>query len=182
MAAELDLTSLAAVRAWLGFNAANTEHDGALERMISGCSTTMQRLMGRTIAVTDYKHNQNGNGSDFMVLRNAPIVRVQSIVVDDVPLMAGSWDCDETTVYLRGSQRFAKGRNNIALRYQAGFDTIPADLEQACVETVGLRWQERARIGMTSKGLAGETTSFSLADFSPSVRTVLSTYQRTASV
>jgi hypothetical protein len=89
---------------------------------------------------------------------------------------------DDTTLYLSGGRRFTRGRNNVQLRYTAGFDDIPVDLAQVCVETVGLRWRERDRIGHTSKSLQGETVSFTLADFSPSGQTVIDSYKRTAPV
>lgn len=181
-ASDLDLTDVASVRAWLGMPDKTVEFDDALQRLVTACSTLMQRLMGRTIAVTDYTHRQDGTGSSFMVLRNAPIVRVSSVIVDGVAIDPTAISNDETTMYLSGGRRLARGRNNVQLRYTAGFDDIPADLAQVCIETVGLRWKERDRIGHTSKTLANETVSFSLADFSPTGQTVIDSYKRVTPV
>lgn len=179
---ELDLAKLPDVRAWLGFNDSNTGNDADLQRLITACSTTMQRLIGRTITSARYNHYQDGTGSDFMVLRNTPIVRVSAVLVDDRLVDMTKMVFDDTTIYLRGGQRFARGRSNVQLQYVAGYDIVPVDLAQVCIETVGLRWRERDRIGQTSKSLAGETTSFSLADFSPTSQTVINSYQRVAPV
>lgn len=182
MASEFDLVDLGAVRAWLGFKDAVTEFDADLERMITACSTTMQTIMGRTIASTRYNHFQDGPGAAFMVLRNTPIARVTSVVVDGRQIDPQFIKFDETTLYLSGGYRFTRGRHNVQLQYLAGYDEVPADLAQACIETVGLRWRERDRIGMSSKGLAGETTAFSLVDFPPQARAVMDSYKRTAPV
>lgn len=181
-ASELDLTDLATVRAWLGMADAQIQFDDDLQRLITACSTIMQRLIGRTISSSDYNHYQNGTGSAFMVLRNAPISKVSAVIVDDLPIDSQYIKFDDTTLYLSGGRRFARGRNNIQLRYTAGYDDVPLDLAQVCVETVGLRWRERDRIGHTSKSLQGETVSFTLADFSPSGQTIIGSYARTAPV
>jgi hypothetical protein len=182
MASELDLTTLGEVRAWLGFKAATVEHDADLERLISACSTTIQKLIGRNVLSAAYNHFQDGNGATFMVVRNSPIVRVANVVIDGRPVDPLQVSFDGATLYLSGGLRFNRGRHNIQLRYTAGYDEVPADLAQVCIETVGLRWRERDRIGQTSKSLAGETTSFSLADFSPTARTVIGSYTRVAPV
>lgn len=182
MVNELDLAKLADVRAWLGFAEAKVEFDGDLQRLITACSTTMQRMIGRTITTTDYRESMDGPGSAFMVLRNTPIQRVASVVVDGRPIEPQYVTFDRTALYLSGGHSFARGRNNVALKYRAGYDDVPFDLAQACIETVGLRWRERDRIGMTSKSLAGETTAFSLADFSPSAKSAMNTYMSVAPV
>lgn len=178
MAAEGDLAKLSDVKSWVGLKDTNLDHDDDLSRLVSACSAAMQRVMERTIASADYRHAADGPGAAFMLVKNYPITRVSSVSVDGRTIDPARVSFDETAIYLSGGERFARGRQNVALRYTAGFDTVPFDLEQVCIETVGLRWRERDRIGLTSKGLQGETTSFSLADFSPMSRSVLDSYKR----
>ena len=78
---------------------------------------------------------------------------------------------------LRG-QVFIKGVRNIHIVYTAGYEVIPYDLQQACMEIVGLRYKERDRIGLQSKTLAGETVSFFIKDLSPTAQAVVKQYQR----
>ena len=66
----------------------------------------------------------------------------------------------------------------VRVSYQAGFAAPPADLTQACIEMVSLRYREKDRVGLVSKGLAGETTAYSLKDMPESVRTLLNRYRR----
>lgn len=175
MAAEGDLVKLAAVKSWL--NLKLTEFDADLARLISGCSAAMQRYMERTIGQQDYHHRMNGPGAEFITVPNYPIARVSTVTVDGVAMPKSGVSFDGRVIYLAGGQRFARGRMNVELRYTAGFDVVPPDLVQACIDTVSLRWRERDRIGMSSKGLAGETTTFTLADFPKQVITLMDSYK-----
>jgi hypothetical protein len=177
MVGENDLAKLADVKSWLGMKAEMIDFDADLQRSITACSLAMQRYMQRTIASTLYSHKADGNGSSYMVLLNAPIVSISSITVAGVAVPKTSIEFNRSTVFLTGSV-FTRGRNNIALKYTAGFDDIPVDLVQACVETVGLRWRERDRIGKTSVAIQGETTAFDLADFNKQTVSLMQTYLR----
>lgn len=179
-AAETDLCTLADVKAWL--NVLTADHDVALQRLVSGCSAFMQRYMQRTIIQQDYSYVTSGPGATFMVVRYAPLVSVDSISVDGRSVDPSLITFDESTIYLSGAASFTRGRMNVALALSAGYDTVPLDLAQACIETVGLRWRERDRIGLSSKGLANETTAFTLVDFPVQVRALMDTYKRVVPV
>ena len=55
---------------------------------------------------------------------------------------------------------------------------MPAEIEQACIEVIAIRYKERDRIGQVSKSIGGETVSFSQKDFPDSVRTILNNYKK----
>jgi hypothetical protein len=64
-----------------------------------------------------------------------------------------------------------------AQRAVISYGYVPADLEQAVLELVGLRYNERDRLGYVSKSLGGqETVTFSQKDMAASTRTALSSY------
>jgi len=83
-------------------------------------------------------------------------------------------DRDTGSVYLRSSphfnnstdaieaQRFPRTRRSILVEYNAGFDTIPDDIEQACIEVAASVWSRRD----VDDNLASE----SLGDYSYSIR------------
>jgi hypothetical protein len=177
MSDERDLTTLADVRSWLGFNATNTANDGDLARLITGCSLAMLRYMQRDIIQQTYNDTFNGTGGAVLTLRRGPVARVKSVVVNGQTLDSSAYTSDDFALYLlRG--RFPRGLQNVEVAYVAGYDTVPVDLAQACIETVGLRWRERDRIGQASKAIQGETTAFTITDFPPQVLTLLRSYQR----
>ena len=66
--------------------------------------------------------------------------------------------------------------------YVAGYATIPYDIRQACVELVSIRYKEKDRVGLTSKALAGETTSYNVKDMPDHVKTILKQYRNVVPV
>lgn len=181
-ASEFDLATLAAVKTWLNFADGNNDNNASLAALITGASLAMQKYVNRTIPLADYDHRQDGNGSNYMVCRNSPVQSITSITVDGAAIPAANISFEDSTIYLSGRYVFTRGRGNVALVYTAGFDDVPPDLVQACIDLVALRWRERDRIGQSSKGLANETTTFSLVDFPPQVKTLLQQYMRVAPV
>jgi hypothetical protein len=176
-----DLTILANVKAWLGLTA--TTDDATLTRLISAASALVQAYLNRTIAIAAYTETRNGNGRDRITLANAPLVSVQSVAVGATQIgpLAGStgywFEPGGSVLYLAG-YGFDYGVQNVQLAYMAGYAATPLDIEQATIELIGLRYRERDRIGQVSKGLAGETTTFTQADMTASIKTALAPYRR----
>lgn len=63
---------------------------------------------------------------------------------------------------------------SVALSYSY----LPLEVEQACIELVALRYQERQRIGQVSKSLAGEVVAFTQKDMQDDVAAALAPYRR----
>jgi hypothetical protein len=58
------------------------------------------------------------------------------------------------------------------------YSYLPLEIEQACIELVALRYQERQRIGQVSKSLAGEVVAFTQKDMQDDVAAALAPYRR----
>ncbi len=91
------------------------------------------------------------------------------------PLGAG-YLFDDSSIYLVGHV-FRRGQQNVTVAYTAGYEATPPEIEQACIELVGLKYKERDRIGQVSKNLAGEVVAFSQKDMPASVQTLLDQYR-----
>jgi Phage gp6-like head-tail connector protein len=180
-----DMTTIANVKSWLGIKSNDSDDD--LARLITACSFAMQAWMNRDIIVTNYTERRDGNSNTYMVVSDGPIVAMISVTIDNVsvPLSTGygiaGYQTDNNTIYLT-NYKFTRGHGNVQLVYSGGFTTVPYPLEQACIETIAMRWRERERIGLASKGLAGETTAFSLKDFPAQVLTIMSNYKKVISL
>lgn len=59
---------------------------------------------------------------------------------------------------------------------------VPADVEQACIEMVGLDLKQRDNLGIRSKTLANESISYEGAGMTESVRQMLRPYRKVAPV
>jgi hypothetical protein len=82
-------------------------------------------------------------------------------------------------VVLLGGLKFSRSNQNIKVVYEAGYDTVPYDVEEACILTVEFMYDMRAdrRIGTQSKGKNAETTTF-LGNLPEFVTDMLMPYQR----
>ena len=74
----------------------------------------------------------------------------------------------------------AKGINNIRVDYQAGYTTVPDDLEIACLEIIedvydDDRFKQRR---VTSRSISGESTTIIPVDITPRAKSILNKYRR----
>lgn len=69
--------------------------------------------------------------------------------------------------------------NNVVLAYNAGYEIVPKDIEQAMIEWVCEKFKGRQWIGQSSKHMAnGESVSFLNRRWSPSVQGAINRYTR----
>lgn len=174
------LTTLADVKVWLGIN--GTADDVLLQRLIDAAGDFIEAWCNRSFAVGAHSDKRNGAGGVCLMLANRPVQSVQAVTVDGVAIPAaangrGGYVYDDMAVQLTGGYRFAPGRLNVEVQYTAGYAVIPPDVAQACIEIVALKYKERDRIGVASKGLAGETSTFSLRDMPDAARALLTQYR-----
>lgn len=177
------LTTLENAKAWLLLPSSPAPDDPQLLRLISAASAFIESWLSRSLGTQSYREWRDGTGRELLVFGNGPVQSVQLVRVNgkDIPPASSptgyGYRFDRNVLLLQG-ELFARGRRNIELQYTAGYDTVPADLEQACLECVALRYRERERIGHQSKSLAGETVSFFLGELSPTARAVLQQYRK----
>lgn len=177
------LTTIDNVRAYLAFSKPDTATDELLERLIDAASEFVEQWLGRTVLSAQIVEYHSGGNKDAIILKQAPITSVTSVVLDGRVLPAavepadvGWMLVDNWLVYQHGL--FGRGRKNLVVTYEAGYLAVPADIEQAVIEIVCLRFKERDRIGHVSKSLAGETVTFMISDMSASSRAALQHYKR----
>ena len=173
-----DLTSLENVKEWLGLDPANTSDDDLLTRLITAASGFMQRYCNRQFASQAWTEIRDGVGNVRMAFANYPVTAVASVTVsgETIPASSGAgtfgYLFTDTMLILQG-RRFRRGFANVELSYTAGFDPIPEEIEQACIELIAFRYREKDRTGKSSEGMAQQTTSFVIRDMPPSVKTML---------
>lgn len=178
-----DLTTASAVKAYLGLT--GTELDSLLSALVSRASAAIENYLQGSVKSASHVQNCHGHGGTAMLLKNWPVQSVQSVVVDGQAIPPASawgepgWWLSDRSVLLFG-YRFARGHANVVIGYTAGWDTVPADIEQACIETVALAFKRREHIDVSSKALAGESISFITAELTPSAKQALLSYRRVA--
>lgn len=179
-----DLTSLANAKSWLGVS--GSSDDALLTRLISASSDYIQTWLNRSIVQSAYTNTRNGNGGKRMMFRDYPVASISSLVIDQQSVPASiaggaGYVFNDTAIMLIGYS-FTRGFQNVVITYTAGYLVIPTEIEQACIELVSLRYKDRDRIGMVSKAIGGETTSYSQKDMSDSIETTLANYKKVVSL
>lgn len=187
-----DLTTLAAVKAWLqtGQNAFPDTDDTLLSGLITAASQFIQSWLQRQIASADWQEIRDGTGGNSLVFANYPVTAMLSLTIDGLTIppaptgggFGAGYVFTPTMLGLRG-YAFTRSIQNVIMTYTAGHAVIPPEIAQACVELVCQRYRERTRIGEVSKALAaGETITYSQKDMSDDVRTALWAHRAVAPV
>lgn len=169
--------TLADVRGWLGIKENNTSDDALLTRMITAASAWIDTYVSRPLAKASFTQTFDGVGGMRQCLPFGPIVSVESVRVDDIEIDSSRWRSDAYGVILKGGW-FTRGFGNVEISYTAGYDPIPDDIVQCCIDIVAFNYRRRERIGHASKTLNGETTAFVTSDVPPECKAVLEQYKR----
>jgi hypothetical protein len=171
-----DLCRLQAVKEWLGVK--NADADALLQRLITFESRTIERAIGRPVLLESRADTVIGYGSVTVMPPATPIRYIERVTIDGAPVAVNH---DDLTIWRRDGLNWPRNAR-IEIAYTAGLDEVPFDLEQACIELVAFHYRERDRVGMASKGLAGETTSFVTRAMPHSVEARLAPYRKVAPV
>lgn len=181
-----DLTTVERVKQFLPLSSSNTTDDQLLARLVAAASAVVSQYCGRTFTTASHVETRDGTGATALVCRQAPITAVTSLTIGGQPLalstqpgQRGYYVSDPITgvIALEGAT-FTRGRGNVVLTYTAGFATTPADVEQAVIDLIALKYRGRDRVGLVSKGIQGETTAFFVGALPADVRQVLDQHRR----
>lgn len=183
--AAVDLTTLAAVRQYMGGDAP-TSADPLLQSLITAASVFAESYCGRSFHSADYNDTYEGTGTHRLMLRNRPVTAVASVTVGGMSWAltttdyAPGFQFDDLGLFGTGGYVFIRGVRNIKVAYTAGYVIIPADLSQAVNELVTLKFKRRTNIDVTARQIAQETISYNVSDMPKSVRTTFDLYRAAA--
>ena len=180
--------------------------------IINGLTQAVYWATGRTAPMlsepTDFEEVYNGSGSAVLYLINVPILSVASVTVNGVSfpasiaygqagffvqqdaksiaLRSGATSGYPFNLSLGGSRQgycFSKGRGNVAVSYQAGYDGCPPDLYLALLKQATIFLNKRGREDLATSMIpqTGQNNYRAWAT-QPEVRLMLQPYIRTAMV
>ena len=161
---------LALTKSYLDVSSAS--QDAILSLFINAEFSAIERYCERNFLVADYIERFVGAGELAYFPKNDNIRSIASFVANNSDIKIDYFD--------NYSISFSNPlpRVNCTLTYSAGLDLIPDDIIGVIVESVAIRYRERERIGMSSKGMAGETTSFRASRWSPENLKTINCYKR----
>lgn len=175
-------TTAADVKTYLGVG--YMDDDPLLTTLIAAVSGWFDGQTDRSILTGSCTDARSGDDSRILVLREYPVTAVASVTVDGAIIPeATTWDADGWVragriVLLRGNYRFTLGVNNVVVVYTAGYASTPADVAQAVIEMVALKYRERQHVGTQTEAIAGQSLSYLPAVVPQSVQGVVNAYRR----
>ena len=174
------LTTLAAVKAYLGIDHDND--NDLLETLVGAESKIIESWLGRKYGTISYTDIFSGSGGTEHLFRNYPVTAVTSLTIDGKTIDEA--ETIQDTGYMVYDNRlllfghvFSWGKNNCRAEYNAGED-VPADVGQACIELAAIRYKNRDRIGLKSKGLAGETITYDRKAIPDEIKVMLQPHRK----
>lgn len=185
------LTTLALAKNYLRIPTLETSQDSIIELLINSSSQAIERecnrvLKKRPAPLVEYHH---GRRSNIILLREFPIISITELRFDasseftDASTLVdpASYSlADDDMSIVRKKGYFPDGVKNIKVTYEAGYATVPSDLEHACLWTVTWYYKIRVSedIGRTTKSKDGESLSYS-QDMPKDVKDCILRYKRT---
>jgi hypothetical protein len=176
-----DLTSVANVKGWAGI--AGTASDVLLARLVTSASAWITDFTSRSFMQGSATDIRDGTGGTELALPG-PVASVQTLTVNTVSIPAQPAD-GQAGFFLAGDvlclsgYRFARGRKNVRVTYTAGYATVPAAVEQACIEMVTSAYKRGQRgPDLASRNVSGESHTWALQDMPASVQRVLARYSK----
>lgn len=191
------LTQLATVKEYLGIT--DTASDTLINNLIDRASEFMETFCGRKFGEASYTEYHDGDGiASKLFLRQWPIISSLTSLHDDTNRTYGSASLVNTDDYVATNEtgiialdglRFHVGVANVKAVYSAGYklpggtgsgSPLPLDLEQACIELVALRWNDRGkeRLGKTSQAMGDGGTESYVQDLPWQIRLILERYRK----
>ena len=155
-----------------------------LARLIGAASAFFVHSTGIEVLERAYVERYDGKGSARLYLRHTPVLSVTSVTIDEQPIPASvavadrGWVLSGNVILLFGYW-FRRGLGNVLVDYTAGYATPPADVAEAVMELVGLRYRGKDRLGKMSESMGSiGSTAYSQKDVSPFVQSVILRHMR----
>lgn len=150
----------------------NTE-DEFVEQAKYEVESKVKNFLNRDLEVDTYTEVYDGTGEETLVLNQYPVTSISKVEVYQGLDSLGAEDWDEYTqnedyerlviadskIYLIGSM-FPEGDKNIRVTYNAGYDTIPYEVQQACKKLMLLYYGEVKKTKTIGKSSVSEGSGF----------------------
>jgi hypothetical protein len=188
---ETDLTTLAAVKAWLPVKTEITTGDDVITSLIKACSADFLRATKRPdLLAADYTEVHQGDGAARMAVYHWPINTITTLTVGGVSIPASTdkivpgyfidLDIDPErafNLYLIG-QVFTDAAP-VKIVYNAGYTAIPYDVGQAVIDWIDYRYKGKPNTSTTQRrSTEGESVGVEIVDAPPNVLQVIERYKR----
>ncbi len=126
-------------------------------------ATAINAVAGWTATVANANYNSYPSSQIFMKLNRYALNQDAYLEIPDTPIDDFDVDYDAGIIKLPGSS-FAQGFQNVFVSFAAGYATIPAALEKACIEMVKYKYDLSTKDMTVKSEQIGRVYSYTLGD------------------
>lgn len=125
------LTTLARVRAFLRLDI--IDDDALIVDLIARVDSQIKRGAKKILEAANFMERYDGDGTRTLLIK-FPTNSVASLKVDGITIDPGNYFLyGETGIVELDNGSFTRGNQNIEITYNAGYMTVPAELEKAAI-------------------------------------------------
>jgi len=181
-----DLTSLAEVKDFLLIDV--TTWDSFISKLITRVSKLFDSYCRRPLKARDLDKVLDGNGTNTLWLPTYPINSITKLWLSKDQEWTSANEISANNYYVNvdtGRLRLTKGDvfpdypDSVRIQFNGGYSTVPADLEEACIEEVARRFHfsQEKQLGRLSESTMAGATTYEPAGLLRTVRLVLDLYK-----
>lgn len=184
------LVTLNEAKDFIGDDLGTSVNDARVKRYINAASWLCNKYTKRLLKSREHTEYHSGDGTNTVFVRNYPVTTLTS-VYDDPDRTYGSdylIDSDDLAIMpdelaykiVYDGGYFQVGIRNVKITYTGGYETIPYDLAQACLEIVAMMWvnSEERRFGIRSMTLGGGSITTEITKLPLTAELILENYRR----
>lgn len=168
------------------FDKVDFQVDNVIINLISSVSLRFEKYCGRKFNKQTYTEYHNGFDKYFLYTNQYPILQVIGLYEDS------NWEWEEDTIFSTNKYKISNDKRRILLKngrfsiscnenikiiYEAGYEEIPEDLKQACIEEVSKSLNMRKDVHISSKSLNDGSVERFQTEFLPSTKLILDLYR-----
>lgn len=164
--------------AYLNLGATESATRGPLLASIgTGVQAAIEKRTGRTWEPVVYTDTLDGNGRRMLYLPHDPVLEVTAVTLDSSDVLSRIVVSDRAGLVFTDGSLWSPGVANVSVTYRAGYSEPPDDLVEAGVRWAAMIFRQRDRIGVSSSGVVGQSTSFT-EELPPWVREAVNAHVR----
>jgi hypothetical protein len=182
----MSFATLEQLKRWLTIDPSRAADDDLLQMLLNSATSSVCTYCSRAFEQKEYTDMIHSplNGR-YLPLEQYPISTVTTLKINGKEITKST--ANDVFGYMNDAYgirligyTFAR-HDLIEVVYTAGYAVLPDDIVHCVLEIAGLNYREKDRIGMTSKGIDQQTTSFNHA-IPAEVKSILNQYRRVRSM
>jgi hypothetical protein len=178
------LTTRANVKEFLKIQSCGADDDALIDNLINRFTDMFETYCGViSFKAKNYTDYYDGTGTKYLFLNNIPVNSITEINEDsdwvwavDTTIAVDVYRIVDKKYVVMNSDYFTSGDQNYKVKYNAGYETIPYDLEHACVLEVSRAFKHRKNFDVITQTNQDGTLQYQQRGLMDQTETILNKY------